>query len=164
VNNSKEPFSLIRGYSFTFEYKGHRIKAWFSALTGAEKVFVDGELVSSQRNFKRDTKNTFILDEEEYSTSLSVTSIIKGPFTCELLKKGIPVKRQHLIFPVSSSSNTKVIMRFLFYLLLGVGFGITQTHLHWPMWYAVIFIGIIFVIGLANRKKHMPIIKEESCD
>ena len=57
--HGEKSFSFLKGYSFLFDDDGRKIEAWFSALSGLEKVFVDGDLISSKRNVSTQTSNNF---------------------------------------------------------------------------------------------------------
>lgn len=92
-------FSFLKGYSFTFDDEGRNIEAWFSSLSGSEKVFVDGTLVSSTRNITTRSSNNFQIGEDSYNTSLKMVSIFKGPVVCTLSKNGEEIKRQKLVYP-----------------------------------------------------------------
>ena len=128
--SKEKTFSLTKGYSFSFEDEGKEIQAWFSALSGLEKVYVDGELVSSQRNLSTDSSNVFSIGQNEYSTNLKVASLLKGPFICTLSKNGNKYKRQKLIFPKlqSKSSKFSFLVRFTFFIVLGGLVGLSSSY------------------------------------
>jgi len=160
-------FSFVKGYSFSFEDEGRLIEAWFSAFSGLEKVFVNGELVSSQRNYSKNSTNLFEIGENEYSTSLEVVSLLKGPFICTLRKNGEAYKRKKLIFPraVANSSKNPFILRFLFYILLGLVFGFSKNYFDFPSWSTYIFLAILFIFVFAyhykTNKNGGPLIEDE---
>ena len=163
VEKEISEFSLLNGYAFNFKYQDHDIKAWFSALTGAEKVYLDGELVASQRNLKRVSQNTFAVDGTSFSTSMSAENIFKGPYTCTLLKEGNAIKKQHLTFPSTNSSKIVTTLRFIFYVVMGYLFGTALNYYKWPFWTIIIFLGVLVVISHTTRKKYLPVIEEENC-
>ncbi len=95
--------SMFHGYSFVFNQDGKQIEAWFSALSGAEKVYVDGVLISARRNLSINSKNEFTVAGDTYVTSLEQVNVIMGPFICTLTKNDQVVKRQKLLFSSSGS-------------------------------------------------------------
>lgn len=97
--------SLFCGYSFVFNQDGKQIEAWFSALSGLEKITVDGVLVSKRRNLSINSKNVFAIGSDEYATSLQTVNVLTGPFICTLTKNSKAVKRQKLLY---SASNSKL--------------------------------------------------------
>ena len=76
----EKPFSFYNGYTFSFDVEGNNIQAWFSTLSGLEKIYVNGDLVASQRSFKRKTSNSFSLSGIQYTTVFENKGIFKGTF------------------------------------------------------------------------------------
>lgn len=95
--------SIFHGYSFVFNQDGMQIEAWFSALSGLEKITVNGVLVSKRRNLSIHSKNSFAIGSDNYATSLQAENVLTGPFVCTLTKNNKAVKRQKLLFSASSS-------------------------------------------------------------
>ena len=166
--NKKKAFSITKGYSFTFREEEHQIEAWFSALSGLEKIYVNGELVSSQRNLSTNSTNTFKIGENKYSTNLQVISLFKGPFICTLSKNGGIYKSQRLIFPKSERKKNK--MHFLLILLfcigLGVAFGMAKAFWQLSNESEYISVIVLFVVAflyfLKTNKGSGPLIEEEN--
>ena len=160
-------FNFIKGYSFSFEDEGSHIEAWFSSFSGLEKVLVNGKLVSSQRNFSKHSSNLFKVGENEYSTSLQVESLLRGPFVCTLSKNGKAYKKKKLTFSrtVSGDKKAPVILRFLFYVLLGVAFGYSKSYFNLPDASTYVFLAILFFIVFAyhykSDKRAKPLIEDE---
>jgi hypothetical protein len=95
--------SVFHGYSFVFNQDGKQIEAWFSALSGLEKITVDGVLVSKRRNLSINSKNEFAIGSDKYATSLQAVNVLTGPFVCTLTKNNKAVKRQKLLYSASNS-------------------------------------------------------------
>ncbi|WP_299467715.1 hypothetical protein, partial [uncultured Gimesia sp.] len=91
-------FSFLKGYSFSFEDDGRTIEAWFSSLSGLQKVFVDGTLLSSQRSVSTESSHSFMIGDDRYTTTTKIVSLSKGPLVCTLSKNGKDLKRQKLIY------------------------------------------------------------------
>lgn len=166
--SKKKPFSFIKGYTFSFKEEGTLIEAWFSALSGLEKVYVNGELVSSQRNIATDSTNSFSVGANEYSTNLKVVSLLKGPLVCTLIKNGKEHMRQRLIFSKAnkSSKGLPFIARFSFFILLGALFGVARSYWQLPIESIYIFIlllfAIVFIYYLKSYNGEEPVIEEEN--
>ncbi|WP_444932887.1 hypothetical protein [Microbulbifer sp. JTAC008] len=165
--SKRKAFSFTKGYTFIFEEDGAVVEAWFSALSGLEKVFVNGELVSSQRNLSTDSTNNFSIGENEYSTNLNVVSLLKGPFVCTLSKNGKEYKRQKLVFPKAEPSRKGLpfIIRLSFFILLGACFGVASSYSQFSKESIYVFIALIFVVVFAYHSKSYkgkgPVIEHE---
>lgn len=163
-----KPFSFLKGYSFSFEDDGNQIDAWFSAYSGLEKVFVNGQLVSKQRNLSTDSTSTFKLGNHEYSINLNAKSLLKGPFICTLTKDGENYKRQKLVFPLNEERKGKhsIALRFLFFIILGVIFGVLISLWQLPKEVSIYALGSLFLVvflhNLKTSKARRPVIEDEN--
>ena len=85
-------------------------------------MFINAELVASQRNFSKNSVNTFTVIDDIYSTTLNVESLFKGPFICTLAKNNIPYKRKKIIFQnIAKNGNMKSFIYGLIpYIILGL--------------------------------------------
>ncbi|MFV0478755.1 MAG: hypothetical protein ACK5ME_13110 [Parahaliea sp.] len=159
--SEKKTFSFSKGYSFLFEEEGNTIEAWFSAFSGLEKVYVNGNLVCRQRSYSTDSSNSFCVGPSKYTTNLNTTSLLKGPFVCTLIKNGKPYKQQKLIFPKKGLSSKWI----LFFIIFSGIFGF--THSYWKLSNEFIYIFIIllsaifFVYYIIHHKDVWPLIKNE---
>lgn len=165
---SKEKvFSFTKGYKFSFEEEGVLIEAWFSALSGLEKVYVNGELVSSQRNLSTDSTNSFSIGSNEYSTNLNTASLFKGPFVCTLSKNGKEYMRQKLVFPKAerSSNGMPFVVKLSFFIMLGALFGFARSYWQLPKESIYVFLVLLFTIVftyyLRSHKGIEPVIEYE---
>lgn len=149
--------SFTKGYSFFFKYNNHLIEAWFSMVSGAEKVFVDGKLVSEQRNYKRHSTSSFNIDGDVLSTSLTAVSLLKGPYICTLAKDGIAINKKTLKFSQVS------FLIFALYIFFGLSFGFAHDYFQWPSWTLFLAVALLLFSGFLRRNKHQPVIEEEVC-
>lgn len=168
-NNS---FSFLKGYSFQFDIDGNEVVAWFSAFSGREKIFVNGKLIASQRNYSTNSTNKFVLNGKEYLTTLKVASLLRGPCVCTLSKEGVAIKRKKLVFPRISFKKgtydlivvlTTIIGIGVLLVLLGKYFAVSSTYLY------VVFFIVLFgfiVLGAKINKKlgRGPIIEDEEIE
>jgi hypothetical protein len=165
--SKEKTFSLRKGFTFSFEDEGSTIDAWFSAFTGLEKVYVNGELISSQRNLSTDSTNSFNIGVNQYSTNLNAESILKGPFVCTLSKNGDAYKRQRLLFPKAkpSSKGMSFLVSFLLFLVLGVLFGLARSYWQLPSESIYIFIAVLSLMAFPfysrKYKGTGPVIENE---
>ena len=115
--------SLFHGYHIPFEDNESSIDYWFSAWSGKEKVFVDGNLVSSKRNYSKKSKHTFSIGSDRYSLDMNVTQLLTGTTTCSLEKNGNRLKqfRWSLLKPKKNrilSGPMKAIILYIFFFVL----------------------------------------------
>jgi hypothetical protein len=160
MTNRKNEFSFLNGYSFVFESDGHLIEAWCSTLTGAEKIFVDGTLVSEKRSIKKNSHSDFFVDgySSVFSIDLNVMSLLTGPCICTLLKDGEPIQRQRLVFP--RLSPYRFAMLFVLGGIVGAFLSIADKLLGWPFW-LVILLATVVTIALISQVTKKPVIEED---
>lgn len=163
--SNKKAFGFIKGYSFLFEDEGNKIEAWFSAFSGLEKVYIYGNLISSQRNLSTNSSNSFNIGSNKYSTNLKAENIFKGPFVCTLSKNGAEYKRQKLVFPQSKPGKFPFLVRFIFFILLGGIFGFASGYWQLPKVITYIFLSVIFLVvyfyAYRRNKDLKPKIEDE---
>jgi hypothetical protein len=166
--SKQKPFSFTKCYSLTFEDEASQIEAWFSNFSGLEKVYVNGELVSSQRTLSKDSTNTFKIGENEYSTNLHTASLFKGPSICTLCKNGNVYRRQKLRFPSSDGKKFKsqFLSYFIFFFVMGIVVSVTRAYWGIRKEYMYLFLFIIFILATLYSQKTNPrldpIIEEEN--
>jgi hypothetical protein len=151
-----DKFSCIKGYTFSFEDNNNHITAWFSALSGREKVFVNQVLVASNWNLSKNTSNTFAVNDDTYSTSLEVKSLLKGPIICTLIKNSKPYKRKILIFQFGGTKGSKrsFFLRLLPYLILGIVLGFISSHYQIPDIYVLgLILAVVSIHAIYDLKK-----------
>ena len=142
----KRTFSCFSGYSFTFDLEGNEVVAWFSMISGREKVFVNGTLLASQSNYNFKSKNIIEINGKKYRIELTISSVIKGPIVCTLYHENTSLKRQHLEF---SKTN---LFRMMVYFLIGVvatKWSLSMSsNVGWPVWAFLIplFLGLIWFV------------------
>ena len=82
----REKVSLTQGYWFYFDDEGTQIAAHGSALSGKENVFIDGEIASTKRSFKRKSTHDFQYKGHNYQVVFFMESILTGTLSCSLYK------------------------------------------------------------------------------
>ena len=170
--NENNPFSFTKGYSFLFEDEGIKIKAWFSSFSGLEKIYVNKELILTQRKYSKDSISKFNISNNNYSVSLKVESFVKGPFICTLNKNGIAIKRQSLQFPRKRDNKKKVayIFELSVYITIGAILGVINSNINLPTPYIVITLIIAFMVSfvckykIAKNNYLEPLIQDEEIE
>jgi hypothetical protein len=84
--------SFAGGFWFVFHDGGRTIRAWGSALSGLERVYVDDAVVSQGRNLEREGVHQFAIGGIGYSITFKNSSVLKGPLVCRLEKNGLVIK------------------------------------------------------------------------
>lgn len=100
----REKVSLKHGYWFYFDDEGAQIAAHGSALSGKETVFVDREISSSKRCYKRTSTHDFQYQGHNYQVVFFVESMLKGTLSCSLYKDGKLVSATSKSYPMKSFS------------------------------------------------------------
>lgn len=164
--HKENAIGLVKGYTFSFEDGGRRIDAWFGAISGLETVSVDGELISSRRNYSTDSCVDFKLGQDEYCINLKVVSLLKGPFVCTLMKNGVAIRRQRLVFArVVKTSRLPFFIELLFFVFLASALGCLVPCLHLPQemiyFSYALFFSMVVVYQLSTRKWVGALIEDE---
>ncbi len=87
-----ETVSYRGGFTFDFDEAGHTINVHCSSVSGKESVYVDGELVTSKRTFRRKSSLTFAIGTDNYEIEFNVVDMRKGETHCTLIKNDVHVK------------------------------------------------------------------------
>ena len=168
--SEKKSFSFLKGYSFSFDDGGRKIEAWFSAFSGMEKVFVDGNLVSSQRTLSTESSHNFSIGEDCYSTSMNAVSLFRGPFLCTLSKNGKEFKRQKLVYNARGKLSYWLWSLFylVFYLALFIAFAVAKAYWRFPqeayllfLFFLVLVAALFLAYRLRKETSNVEIVDEE---
>ncbi len=114
-------FSLSKGYSFIFTDGHDHLEFWYSAITGREKIFVNGDINYYDINLFSDSSGVITLRNNQYYAELSALGgkeRLKGPLICTLFKNSKPYKRQRMVLPEKIKSPYAKLTRFT-----GIGLG-----------------------------------------
>jgi hypothetical protein len=148
MKKEEKIFSFFKGCSFKFEYENHVIRFWYSALTGLEKVYVDDELIASQRTLRTESTIPFKIGGVSFSISIKMHHLMKGPIICTLLKNGIPVGKKQVVFPL-----TFIIEYALIFSIITIcAFGLAKGTFSLSRWFIVTFLCTIFILAFVIRK------------
>lgn len=131
------------GYSITFE-DGENIIKFKCTLNGLEEVFVNNELVASQKNLlSKNSELNFTVQEIEYAINIEVHSLLTGTTTCTLLKNGIPYKRKKVLFYVSIPKDEKIKFHFRISTIIYLSALLFIIKIGWD-------VPIIYLLGIAS--------------
>ncbi len=90
--------SLIsKGYNFKFNVEGHEVHGWGSAKSGKEKVYLDGNLISSKWGLTKKSVHQFEVNNVSYEMEFNVVSLLTGELHCILIKNGVHLETQKQI-------------------------------------------------------------------
>lgn len=145
INPYKPPESRIKntsGYNFLFDIDDTQIHAGGSSYSGKEYVYINDQLVSSQRSYRYNTGHEFHYQGIDYQIQFSVVSALKGEIECRLY-------RNHELVQVKLASpyfnDPRIYISILLYIVIYV---FTSTHVLLPWW--AFFVGMTPLIAAAH--------------
>jgi len=124
---NKDDVSLSNGYWFYFDDEGTQIAAHGSALSGKETVYVDREIASTKRSYKRTSTHDFQYKGHNYQVVFFMESMLKGTLSCSLYKDGKPLSTTRKSYSIKSF-GWKI---FFISMAIGAAFGyilVWSTH------------------------------------
>jgi hypothetical protein len=92
------PYHFFKGMTFRFEEANNTIQVWYSNWSGKEVITVNGQVVSTRRQFGLNSTHPFQIGGDAYSVNMRTTRRLKGPLVCTLSKGSEPILRQQLGF------------------------------------------------------------------
>ena len=95
------------GYNFHFDVDGHHIHSYGSSRSGKEIVYVDGEVVSERRSFRKRSQIEFLLDGDKYELEYHMISMFTGELHCTLIKNDVHVETQIIKLKDLKQQNSK---------------------------------------------------------
>lgn len=146
----KNKIEILKGFTFQFAEEEHNIEVWGSSVSGKEKVFVNGKLVSECRSLKTDSNHNFTIGDNKYSVNFNTVNIYKGPLVCTLLKNGKVYKRQKLLYNKVKRFSKQYFINMIKLMILGVFYGILLGYLDLSKSYLYISFGVFILIVLSN--------------
>jgi hypothetical protein len=141
----------------------NEISAWFSCLSGLEKVSVNSKLISTHRNLKTDSSHYFKIDEKQYQTRLMVESIWKGPYVCSLYQNDELIKKNTLKIEIIKYSIIERLKLLILPATLGGVFGLASSLYDMPRSSLPAFIIVIVILSMiVNRRSYFTTEFEEN--
>ncbi|MCL4410071.1 MAG: hypothetical protein M1473_11460 [Firmicutes bacterium] len=127
--------SMSGGGNFYFDVRGHQVRVWFSSFSGAEKIYLNDELVSTNRSYRKMSTHTFQVDGETLSLKVGVRSwgdAFRGIYVAELYRGEQLIDQDEIILFAEEQKGEKPkqsTWRWITSLLIGlvVGYGVGYT-------------------------------------
>lgn len=129
-NNSKELppiMDLVRkGYIFSFRDGDNEIEAQGSAITGKEKVYFNGDIVSEKWNWSFTSRHQFMVGENSYRVTFGITSYLRGGVECSLHKNGRKLGHEEQI--MYQGSWAKILTTLFLFMGVGIAVGYSTGY------------------------------------
>src|SRR4051812_18917399 len=111
--------SIKNGYWFISPIQGFVVRAWGSALTGIERVYLDSLVVSEHRNAGKYSEHRFQAHGDDFMVTFTTKSLLRGPLDCRLIRNGIVIGALRFTFNHRGLFSEVRPQFLLVYLLLG---------------------------------------------
>jgi hypothetical protein len=145
--------SLLKGYWFIFKDGDRSIAAHGSTLTGQERIFVNGQLVSKQRSLRMTNTHHFNWEESAYDVTFRMPGLLSGKLDCSLAKDGVLVG-------CFKTSFKFTIAKLLIYTLVGAAIGFIFGYFDLSLWLLLILC-VCFIVAIAIRENYNIFINQE---
>lgn len=86
MDKHSDKVTLTNGYWFYFRDENRQFAIHGSGYSGKESVYLNDQLISSLRNYRRHSQHQFNVAQDNYRVEFNVTSILKGEIVCSLYK------------------------------------------------------------------------------
>jgi hypothetical protein len=149
--------SLSKGLWFIFTNGGRGISAQCSVLTGKERIFVDGSLVSEKWSFGKTSTHQFTVEGDTYEVVFFIPHILSGNIECTLNKNGVRVE----CFRTSYRYRHRV-ATLLAYGLIGALLGFLVGYFNLPVWPILIAVILLIAIAAAREAQKVSIDRMET--
>jgi hypothetical protein len=147
--------SLLKGFWFIFRDGDREIAAHGSALSGRERIFVNGQLVSEKRSLSMTSRHQFSWEENMYEIMFHIPRILAGRMECSLMKDGIFVE----CFKTSYKFKFKI-AKIVTATLAGALLGFTFAYFRLPLWPMLILCACLFFLVVARETNNIVIDRE----
>lgn len=148
-------------YWFYFDGEPHSIAIQCSAWSGMEKFYVNNELVSSRRNWRRNSEHQFSYEGHSFRVRFKVRNMLTGRVSCTLFCDDIEMGSEELAYTDNKAPIKEQIKGpLLIPLLMGMVFGViatgVQAYFSWPLWKNIavmiaIIVALFALITLVQR-------------
>lgn len=148
--------SLFRGLWFIFRDGKQEIAAYYSAITGQERMFINGELISKKTSLSRTSEHQFSVNGNIYKTIFYAPQMLEREIKCFLIKDGKCIKG----FKTSYKYKFRIfnfIAKLLIGLLGGAVIGYLFAFFNLPLWLFVFTVLILVLIGILQETKKIVI-------
>jgi len=156
---NKSEASLKNGIWFIHSDNDNVVQIWGSNLNGKEKVYLNNELVSEQRNLKK--LNSHIFKDrsgQEYEVKLEMESLMKGSLKCQILKDETTLavfKTQYI------KGKNFTFKKLLILVLVSFIFGVFASIYKLSNLYFIIFLILVLLIQFITRDHGEILVHQE---
>lgn len=141
--------SLKQGLWFVFHDGDNRIQVWASSFSGKEKVYLNGELVSEFKSYKKQSSHSFEdKNGHTYEVKFNTAWTSKGPIQCIFVKNGLIVKTLTATFEKGEGLSTK---RVLTLISASFVFGLCMWWFQLPRYTLIPFTIVGLIAHFATR-------------
>jgi hypothetical protein len=157
----KDKFSLRKGLDLYFLDGGNHIKVRVSVISGMEKVYANGKLVSCKRGFSRKSSHIFVVNNITYKIVVDVENLTKGPYNCTLFRSGKAIKIKVITFDKFFEFKT-ILPEYVIislYLIVGFSFWGLDYYFNFSDWIVNLFYicyAIVLVTELILTVRFIP--------
>lgn len=149
--NENVELSLKDGMRFTFSDEGKVIIYKVGSFSGKEIVTLNGEVVSEQKSYGKNSIHKFVHEGKSYQIQLVANNIVKGDADCNFSVNDQLVTSYKLNYVKKQKHKTANLL----VILLGGGLiGFAWSAELVPTWVLVIFLGLMPIWGAFNSKGH----------
>jgi hypothetical protein len=140
-------------YWFYFDVDENTIALQCSAWSGLENYYINDELISSQRSWRRKGKHCFDYEDHHYCVQFHVSNMITGRVSCSLSRDGVDLGSEELAYFDGQKGVTQNLWRPLLpALVVGMLFGFVggfaQAAYGFSLWKSTALIVALSLITL----------------
>lgn len=128
------------------------IRIWGSFKNGKERIYLNDEIISEKRNFRKNSEFNFKDSKGSEYFIRGNTNPANKKMECFISKNSQPIKTFHINF--SRPKVTKKVMARLTLLLpIALTYGILKGNYDLPSWTFVLFILFVFLYTILSFEK-----------
>jgi hypothetical protein len=139
--------SLTNGVWFVFPLGQRTIRAWGSAASGLERIYVDHVVVSERRSASRRSTHEFTIEGEPYSVTFVTGGRFRMQLDCTLARSDIPLKTFE-----ARANRAAMPVRMGLSLAGGVIVGLAILLFHLPVWAGILLIALSVYLQARTHK------------
>lgn len=140
--------SVKNGIWLIHQDEDNVIQLWSSTLTGNEKIYLNNNLVSEKRSYKKNSHHSFKdSDQNEYRVQYRTIHRRHGPIECVVFKNDVEIRKFKIQY-IRNSNLKPILMYFLILILILIPLGIILQLLT-KMGYFEKELGPLFLLALA---------------
>lgn len=146
---SQPQASLRRGIWFVFPLPEGTVHAWGSCLSGLERVYVDGQLVSERRSARRASSHAFDVRGRPHTLVFRSSDLLKGRLECSVAAEGKWLAGAAARF---AGRRRASVLRLALCVVGGIGAGVLLSNLELPAWTPWAGVAMLVLMAIAGAK------------